>query len=129
MSYRVPSKEALLISAAERASSNPMFMGAILRADRDGEFDLADIAANLGADQLSVVSLALCQRPRASGAYFADDIRAIAAISGISAEAIVALVRRVDAVSAIRSAKGVPLMAAAQDALSPPQIPPTGEST
>jgi hypothetical protein len=78
---------------------------------------------------LSVVSLALCQRPRASGAHFANDVRAIAATSGISAEAIAALVRRVNAVSAIRSAKGVPLMAAAQDDLGSSQIPPSGDST
>jgi hypothetical protein len=106
-----------------------MFMGAVLRADRNGEFDLADIAANLGADELSVVSLALCQRPRASRAHFANDVRAIAATSGISAEAIATLVRRVDAISAIRSAKGAAFMAAAQDDLGPPQIPPSGEST
>jgi hypothetical protein len=129
MSYRVPSKEALLMRAAERASSNLMFMGAILRADRNGEFDLAEIAAFLGTDQLSVVSLALFQRPRTSSALFANDVRAIAATSGISAEAIATIVRRVDAVSAIRRAKGAAFMAAAQDDLGPRQIPPSGEST
>ena len=129
MSFRVPSKESLLIRAAERASSNPMFMGSILRAYRNGDFDLAEIAANLGVDKLSVVSLALCQRPRTSSAHFAKDVRALAATSGISSEAIATLVRRVDAISAIRSAEGASFMAAAQDDLNPPPSPPSGESS
>lgn len=126
MTNRVPSKATLLSAAAKRVSDNPLFMGSLIWSNH-GTFNLPGIAAELGADEASVVALALCRRPRTSPEYFAKDVRAIAAYSGISEERIAAIVRRADALAALRSDGAELLMAAARDKIDPPPTPPSGE--
>jgi hypothetical protein len=124
VSNRVPDKGTLLAAAAKRAANDPMFMAFLLATHRRGAFNLAEIATEFGTNEASVVTLALCRRPRQSPELFAKDVYAIAAHSGIPPERIAAVVRRADALAAMRSGESAQMMAAAQDEINPPPAGP-----
>jgi len=125
VSDRVPDKGTLLAAAAKRTANDPMFMGFLLASHRRGGFNLADIATEFGMNEASIVALALCRCPRQSPELFAKDVYAIAAHSGVSAERIAAVVRRADALAALRSGDSAQMMAAAQDEIDPPPTAPS----
>lgn len=128
MTARVPGKMALLSTAAERVAADPSFMGWVIFSGRNGPFDLTEVASELDTDEASVIALALCKRPRTSLEHFVTDVRAIAAYSGIAEQRIAGMVRRVDAIAAMRKSGGTELMAAAQDVIDPLPAPPSSKS-
>jgi hypothetical protein len=93
-------------------------MASALQVYGGGKLEFGELAAALNADEPAIVRLALCKRPRAHADQFASDVKAIARACGIGAEKIAEVVRRADALGALRNSPNA-FMAAARDRVDP----------
>ncbi len=92
-----------LSRAAERSRRSPAFVASLF-----GQWEKAfetTVAASLGADDVKVVSLGLCLRPRED--HWAEDIEEIARACGLESGKLAALLRQ--ALAAERLAASPPL--------------------
>lgn len=90
----------LLSALADRAVSDPAYLASLLRRYQASEgIGRSAVAALLGIREESLTNLSLCLRPRAE--LFAADVLAIAADVNADADALAAIIRRVDAVDAM----------------------------
>jgi hypothetical protein len=108
----------LLARAASRVSSDPIFMASALQVYGGGRLEFGELAAALNTDKPTIVRLALCKRPRAHADQFVSDVKAIANACGIGSDKIAEVVRRADALGALRNSPKA-LMAAARDRVDP----------
>ena len=115
-----------LVRAASRVSSNPTYMAFTLRIYGGDRFEVGELASALSTDVSKIVRLALCRRPRATAEHFMTDVKAIASGCGVGKDKVAEVVRRADAINALRSSAPV-LMAAARDRLDQSESDPTKE--
>jgi hypothetical protein len=88
--------------AAARSSDHPWTFGAVVAAYREIEkCSAAGVAAQLQCTPETLMWISLCRRP--GGDQFADQVRSIATRFRVPAEELAAIVRRVDAIGALRS--------------------------
>ena len=87
---------------ARRVASDTFFLASALAVYARSEgLDDAALAARLGCQPEALTMLHLCRRPQ-SGARFGPDIAAIAARFSVGAELLATVVRRADALEAMR---------------------------
>jgi hypothetical protein len=89
-----------LAGLASRLQNNPAFMAHVLAAYQKQE-RLSDeaLAAQLKSTPAMVVRLALCKRPDATSSKFADQVRQIAAYTGLDAAQLAQMIRQVDSLA------------------------------
>ena len=95
---------------ARRMHADPFFLASALTAYARSEgLDEAALAARLGCPAGTLTMLRLCRRPQA-GARFGREIATIAGRFSVSAELLASIVRRADALEAMRDvdATGIP---------------------
>lgn len=111
---------------ARRVGHDPHFLASALAAyARSERLDERGLAAALGCAAETLAPLRLCRRPRPEPPAFRDDVARIAARFGVDPAALAQVVRRADALDALR--RGVAdtgLLAAARDR---DDDPPEGE--
>ena len=91
-----------LTRAAARGADHPWMFGAIVAAYCDIErCSTDDVAARLDCTTDTLMWISLCRRPARD--QFADQIQSIATRFNVSARELAAIVRRVDAIVALRS--------------------------
>ena len=104
--------------AAKRAADEARLLGHELREYRtlnDATED--DLAAALECSRDALTCLALCRRPDLNAPSFREDVEQIALHCGANAQRLVALLREVDSLRAIRQAPIPPHLAAPQPGL------------
>jgi len=96
---------ARLARAARRAEGDPFFLGhALARYRAANRLDDEGLAAYLECTTADLVSLALCRMPSPSDSRFRADVERIAEHTGVPPLRIVALLRSVAALYALREA-------------------------
>jgi hypothetical protein len=115
-------------SFARRMRSDPYFLASALEDYAASEhLDGAGLAAVIGCSVPDLGSLGLCRRPRADREHFIDDVRRIAVRFDVSPVRLAEVVRRSDALTALREAESEDVIAAARDrgaTGAPPDIDP-----
>jgi hypothetical protein len=119
-----------LAALALRVRDDPFFLASALAVYAESEtMDDEQLAAQLGCPVATLVSLRLCRRPRPEPPTFRRDVDLIAARFGLHADVLAAVVRRADAVTALRreatGAEGV--LMAARDRPADGNADPAGE--
>ena len=107
-----------LSRAAARSLDHPWTFGAVVAAYCEIErCSAADVAARLECTPETLMWISLCRRP--GGDEFASQLMIIAARFGVPVQELAAIVRRVDAFSALRSDEehAEPHLIAARDRL------------
>lgn len=101
---------------ARRLRSDPFFLASAMEDYAGSEgLDAAGLAAALGCAPDDLGSLGLCRRPRADREHFSDDVRRIAGRFSLSEDRLAEVVRRSDALNAMREAESEDVIAAARD--------------
>ena len=91
----------LLAQAAERASSDPFFLGYALRAYRQAqEMDVEELSGWLGCPPGDLPRLALCRCPAPD--RFQDDLQRLSHRFGLRTDRLAALLRQVEFLEALR---------------------------
>jgi hypothetical protein len=91
-----------LAGLAHRLEDNPDFMAYVLTAYQAQErLDDSALAEHLGTTLDMLSRLALCRRPEAEAAGFADQVRQIAAYIDADPVALASVVRQVDSLQAL----------------------------
>jgi hypothetical protein len=112
---------------ARRLRSDPYFLASALEDYAHSEgLDGAGLAAALGCPREELGALGLCRRPRSEPETFADDVRRIAGRFGLSEDRLAEVVRRSDALLAMREAEAEDVIAAARDRIAA-EAPPDDE--
>jgi len=125
-------REALLRSAALRATHNPFFLGSALAAyQSEHRLDDRALAHHLFCPVSRLSRLALCRRPDPASPSFRQDVEQIAAYARAQPLRLGALLREVDAALALRGARdsGTALLAARDadpDGADEPRSPLSG---
>src|SRR5687767_1708164 len=90
-------------SMARRVSHDPYFLASVFSAyARSERLDERGLAAALGCTVEALVPLRLCRRPLAETPIFRDDVARIAARYEVNPVALAQIIRRVDALEALR---------------------------
>ena len=90
---------------SRRVDGDPFFLASVLAAYTQAEsLDEAGLASALGCPVETLASLRLCRRPRADS-QFRGDVEAIADRFGVDALSLAEIIRRVDALAALRTNK------------------------
>lgn len=88
---------------ARRVQDDPFFLAAALLAYTQSEgMDDTALAARLGCPVEALSPLRLCRRPHAEPPRFRDDVARIAARFGLDADCLSEVLRRADALDAMR---------------------------
>lgn len=96
----------ILERVARYAEDDPASMAALLKrfAQIEGLFSDERLAASLGIAPAGLPRLRLCQRPDSASPHFGQQVKQVAAWSGIEETRLANLVRQVEAVDAMRAA-------------------------
>lgn len=90
---------------ANRVAQDPFFLATPLQIYATGEgMDDAGLCTLLGCGQETLSMLRLCRRPRPEPPLFAQDVARIAERFALSADLLAEIVRRADAIGALRQA-------------------------
>ena len=109
---------------ARRLRSDQFFLASALEDYASSErLDGAGLAATVGCDVADLGPLGLCRRPRSDREHFMSDVRRIAARFNLLEERLAEVVRRSDALTALREADSEDVVAAARDR-GAPDAPP-----
>lgn len=101
---------------ARRLRSDPFFLASALEDFAGSEgLDGAGLAAAVGCGIDELGPLGMCRRPRPEPENFAEDVRRIAARFGLAEDRLAEVVRRSDALRAMREAESRDVLAAARD--------------
>lgn len=101
---------------ARRLRSDPYFLASALEDYAGSErLDRAGLAAALGCEPNQLGPLGLCRRPSPDAGSFADDVRRIAQRFNLPEERLAEVVRRSEALMALREADIEDVVAAARD--------------
>jgi hypothetical protein len=96
-----------LLRAARRAAEQPFFLASVLQAyQAANSFDDAALADLLGCTPNDLPRLGLCRRPAADQSTFAADIAHLAKRFQLNGDQLVAVIRQVDALQALRQHLG-----------------------
>lgn len=92
-----------IAALARRLEDDPFFLAAALHEYARSEgFDEVRLAAHLGCPVETLSRLGLCRRPRPEPPHFRRDVDQIAARFEVSADVLAQIVRRADALVALR---------------------------
>ena len=92
-----------IAALARRVRGDPFFLAAVLDAYARSEgLDEVGLAALLACPVATLAPLGLCRRPRPEPPLFRRDVERIAARFGVRADALAEVVRRADALAALR---------------------------
>jgi hypothetical protein len=109
---------------ARRLRHDPYFLASAMEDYAGSEgLDGEGLAVALGCGVEELGSLGLCRRPRTEPENFADDVRRIASRFGLSEDRLAEVVRRSDALSAMREAESEDVIAAARDRITMDETP------
>jgi hypothetical protein len=111
-------------SFARRLRSDSYFLASALEDYATSEhLDAVGLAVAVGCRVTDLGSLGLCRRPRSDREHFMADVRRIAERFGISQDRLAEVVRRSDALTALREAESEDVIAAARNR-DTPEAPP-----
>lgn len=114
-----------LVHASRRAEQQPFFLASVLAAYRTAhQFDDARLADMLGCTPDDLIRLALCRRPAPESARFSAEIDHLARRFGLRGDRLAAMIRQVDALTALAqhlqtAAPATALLRAARDRTDP----------
>lgn len=109
-------RERLLRRAAERAAEEEFYLAARLRRYRELEgIDELELMRRLGANAQALARLSLCRAPDPAQPSFRTEVAAIATYAGVSATALMPLLRRVQVSEAALQTNEMPELLAARD--------------
>lgn len=113
---------------ARRLREDRYFLSSAMQDYASSErLDGARLAVVLGCGVDDLGPLGLCRRPRPGPDTFGDDVQRIARRFGVSADRLAEMVRRSDALIALRDAESEDVMAAARD--RPPRESPRDDES
>lgn len=105
--HRGSHKFDILRWAADRAAHDPTFLGSdIADFAMSAQLDAEGLAAYLSCKASAMPKLRLCLRPNPISEHFLTDVAKIAEYTGASSDQLIALIRHVDALRALRCFRG-----------------------